>query len=321
MSKYKCSKDLYCSFLSVTSQRYSALSLSQVSPNDLSHDAVSRWLSDTHCQPKQIWLAAKNVVLSSQSGVIVADESVIDKSRSDKVDLVRWQYSGNRHGVIKGIGVLNFLWVNGKDVCPIDFRIWEPQEDGKTKNDHFRDQIKAAKERGINPEAVLADSWYSSLDNLKCIRSMGWEWVMGLKKNRIVNRGDVLEKLTIPEDGLEVHLRGYGIIKVFRFVAKNGRTDYLGTSRLTVTRDKMKVYWQERWQIEVYHRELKQTCGFEHCQARTSRAQRNHITLSILSWIKQANARRRFHLTFYQQQWETIKTAIAEALLYELSIT
>lgn len=321
MSKSKCSKDLYCSFLSVTSQRYSATSLAEVSPTDISHDAVSRWLTDTHCQPKQIWEAAKAQVLAQPQGVLVVDETVIDKSRSDKVDLVRWQYSGNRHDVIKGIGVLNFLWVTGTEVCPVDFRIWEPEEDGKTKNDHFRDQLKAAKERGLSPEAVLADSWYSSLDNVKCVRSLGWNWVMGLKKNRIVNRGETLEKLTIPNEGLTVHLRGYGPIKVFRLVAKNGRTDYLGTSLLDLPRDKMTAYWQMRWQIEVFHRELKQTCGFERCQARTSRAQRNHVGFSILAWMKQANARRRFHLSFYQQQWETIKSAITEALRYELLVT
>lgn len=252
------------------SKVFSAAFLAEVSPTDISHDAISRWLTDTHCQPKQVWTAAKDQILNSPNGVLIADETVIDKSRSDKVDLVRWQYSGNRHDVIRGIGVLNFLWVNDQDVCPIDFRIWEPQEDSKTKNDHFQDQLKAAKERGVNPEAVLADSWYSSLDNVKCIRSLGWDWAMGLKKNRIVNRGDTLGKLTIPEDGLEVHLRGYDMIKVFRFVAKNGRTDYLGTSILDISRDKLKVYWQMRWQIEVFHRELKQTCGFERCQARTS---------------------------------------------------
>lgn len=32
-----------------------------------------------------------------------------------------------------------------------------------------------------------------------------------------------------------------------------------------------------RWLVEVYHREVKQTCGIERCQARTGRAQRNHI--------------------------------------------
>jgi hypothetical protein len=250
----------------------------------------------------------------------VADESVIDKSRSDKIDLVRWQYSGAKHDIVKGIGVLNFLWVTEDEVCPEDFRIWQPIEDGKTKNDHFRDQVLSAQKRGLNPEAVIADSWYSSLDNLKCIRDQGWDWVMGLRKNRVVNRGERLDNLEIPEEGLTVHLRGYGWIKVFRFVSKNGRTDYIGTSILDATTNQIKSFLHKRWQIEVFHRELKQTCGLERCQARTSRAQRNHIAFSILSWIKQAKVRRQTDLSFYQQQWNVIKDSIANQLRYQLAV-
>ncbi len=78
---------------------------------------------------------------------------------------------------------------------------------------------------------------------------------------------------------------------------------------------------RKRWQIEVFHRELKQTCGLQNCRAGTSRAQRNHIGFSVLSWIKQADVRRKFHLSFYRQQWNTIKAAIASQLSYELAIT
>lgn len=320
MSKSLCSKDLYCAFLRVTSQRYSALSLSEVSPVELSHDSISRWLEEKHCMPKDIWQEAQKYVTGT-NGVIIADETVLNKSRSQKVELVRWQYSGDEHDIVRGIGMLNFLWVNdSNDVCPIDVRIYEPREDGKTKNDHFRELLKIAKRREVTPEAVIADSWYSSLDNLKCIRDLGWNWLMGLRKNRSVNKGQKLEDITIPEGGLLVHLRGYGWITVFRFVAKNGRTDYIGTNIQNPTRETITTLVRKRWEIEVFHRELKQTCGLEHCQARTSRAQRNHIVLSVLSWIKSADVRRRHNLSFYQQQWDTIKQAIAQQLKYELTI-
>lgn len=320
MGKSLCSKDLYCTFLKVTTQRYSALSLSEVSPTELSHDSISRWLSAEKCQPKDIWNAAKSHVLRN-SGVIVADETVLNKDRSERIELVRWQYSGTEHDIVRGIGMLNFLWVDEKnEVCPMDFRIYEPKEDGKTKNDHFRQLLKLAKERKVKPKAVIADSWYSSLNNLKYIRDLGWSWVMGLKKNRVVNRGQTLENLSIPEEGLVVHLRGYGWITVFRFEGKGNRTDYIGTNIESPTREEVTSLVKKRWEIEVYHRELKQTCGLEHCQARTSRAQRNHIVLSVLSWIKQADVRRKNHLSFYQQQWSIIKHAIAQQLKYELTI-
>ena len=321
MTKSLCTKELYCTFLRVTTQRYSALSLSEVAPIELSHDSISRWLEEKHCQPRDIWLEAKTHVLDT-TGVLIADETVLNKSRSNKIELVRYQYSGTEHDVVKGIGMLNLLWVDEKDeVCPADFRIYEPKEDGKTKNDHFRELLQLAQERGVKPEAVIADSWYSSLDNLKCIRDMGWNFVMGLRKNRVVNKNQKLCNLDIPDEGLRIHLRGYGFITVFRFVSTDRRTDYIGTNIPNPTKDQIIALVKKRWEIEVFHRELKQTCGLEHCQARTSRAQRNHIVLSVLTWIKQAALRKQYNISFYQQQWNTIKDAIAQQMKYELTAT
>ena len=200
----------------------------------------------------------------------------------------------------------------------MDVRIYEPKEDGKTKNDHFREMLQLAKERQVKPEAVIADSWYSSLDNLKCIRDFGWHFVMGLRKNRVVNKNQKLCDMNIPDEGLRIHLRGYGWITVFRFVSTDRRTDYVGTNVENPTRDQILALVKKRWEIEVFHRELKQTCGLEHCQARTSRAQRNHIVLSVLTWIKQAALRKQFNISFYQQQWNTIKDAIAAQMKFEL---
>ena len=195
MSRHKCSRELYCTFLKVTSDRYSAFSLSEVAPDELSHDSVSRWLAETKTQPKDVWSAAKSEVLDTR----------LTKTRSKKIELVHPQYSGAEHGITSGIGLLNFLWVaEDGQVCPTDFRIWEPAEDGKTKNDHFREMLRMGKERGINPEAVLADAWYSSLNNLKCIRDLGWNWVMRLKKNRKVNRNQRLDETEVSESGTSV---------------------------------------------------------------------------------------------------------------------
>jgi len=105
---------------------------------------------------------------------------------------------------------------------------------------------------------------------------------MGLGSNRLVNKPHIqLCKIEIPEDGLKVHL-SYGWIKVFRFVTKNCRTDYIGTSRLDLTALEVKTYFERGWRIEVMNRELKQTCGFDRCQANTGRALDVIILVSLL---------------------------------------
>ncbi len=326
MSRSKCSRDLYCAFLEVTSDRYSALSLSEVAPDGstLSHDSISRWLAGEKVRPKDLWQAAKTEV-ESKPGILVFDDVVIDKSRSGKTELVNWQYAGSKHDITKSIGVVNALWqTNKEEYIPMDYRIWNPSEDGKTKNNHFRDMLDAVKRRQLMPEMVVADSWYSSLDNLKAIRSHNWDWVMGLCSNRLVNKPHIQVKmLDIPDEGLVVHLKGYGWVKLFRFVTKHSRTDYIGTSKLDLSSTQVQTYFERRWSVEVLHRELKQTCGYARCLANTGRAQRNHIGLSILTWIQRHKRRQQdklnnIQLSMYQQKWEVIKPSIQLALAARL---
>ena len=67
---------------------------------------------------------------------------------------------------------------------------------------------------------VAFDSWYSSLEHLKTVRCYDWHWLTRLKGNRQVNpdrRGNrALRDCTISPDGTVVHLKGYGLIQVFR---------------------------------------------------------------------------------------------------------
>jgi hypothetical protein len=316
MSRSKCTRELYKAFLQATTLRYSGKALSEVSPEALSHDSVSRWLQSRHLQPSGIWEAAEALIPKEEPCLLLADDSVLDKQRSRKIECVQPQYSGNAHKVISGIGLVNLVWrgLVGGDYVPVDYRLYEKALDGKTKNDHFREMLRLAKQRGITPEAVVMDAWYSSLDNLKAIRELGWYFVTGLKKNRIVNRGEVLETLEISDEGRHVHLRGFGWVMVYRFVAKNGRTDYLATNRAECSRARIEGYFKARWSIEVFHRELKQTCGIEHCQARTSRAQRNHIFLAIAAWLDRYKRRFRAAVSFYEQQWDIIRKPISLAM-------
>lgn len=316
MSRHKCTKELYKAFLQASSVRYSGLALSEVSPSELSHDGISRWLKGKKFSPKDIWENVQPLIDKAEECLLIADDSVLSKTFSKEIELVNYQYSGNEHDVVAGIGLVNLLWHGCKQAqsIPIDYRIYDKDTDGKTKNSHFCDMLSLAKKRGLNPSAVVMDTWYSSLKNLKAIRDHGWIWVTTLRKNRKVNRDVSVETLDIPEEGLSIHLRGYGWVTVFKFVAKNGRIDYVTTNMENPTREGVKKVIEARWSIEVYHRELKQTCGIERCQARTGRAQRNHICLSILAWLDKYRRRISENLSFYQQDWNVIKQGISNSI-------
>ena len=87
-------------------------------------------------RPQLVWENVESQVVQTPYGFVVFDDTVIDKNFSHKIELVRRQYSGNAHGVIKG------HW--GSDLCvrqptsstsfgslTIAFMI--PAGDGKTK--------------------------------------------------------------------------------------------------------------------------------------------------------------------------------------------
>jgi len=71
------------------------------------------------------------------------NDSVQDKRYSRSIELVKRQYSGNVHGLVRGIGIVNLVHSTGKDFYPIDYRIYSPEQDGKTKNEHFAEMVSS----------------------------------------------------------------------------------------------------------------------------------------------------------------------------------
>ncbi len=51
------------------------------------------------------------------------DDTVINKKYSQKIELVRRQYSGNEHRVVRGIGIVNCLYFNPHSSSIMDYRL------------------------------------------------------------------------------------------------------------------------------------------------------------------------------------------------------
>jgi putative transposase len=65
------------------------------------------------------------------------------------------------HRTVKGIGLITLVWTDGKIALPIDFRVYNIEEDNKTKNDHFLDTLDKAEECGFKPKYIMFDIWYA----------------------------------------------------------------------------------------------------------------------------------------------------------------
>ena len=73
--------------------------------NGLSHDAVNRFLCNEKLTARMIWEHVQGDITPSDNGCLVFDDSILDKGHSHCIEMVKLQYSGNAHGLIKGIGM------------------------------------------------------------------------------------------------------------------------------------------------------------------------------------------------------------------------
>lgn len=106
------------------------------------------------------------------------------------MELVRAQYSGNEHRVVRGIGVVSLVHSGGKDedFYPIDYRVYAPDLDGKTKNDPFQEMfVNAIDQKHLQARTLLFDGWYASAENLKLIHRRKRTFFPTLKSNRLVS--------------------------------------------------------------------------------------------------------------------------------------
>jgi hypothetical protein len=322
MNTAKVQPEDYVQFLLASPVQFTCTEAARVQPPQAdppAHDAFNRLLTDLQPDAEALWQEARTQV-RPDDGLLILDDSTLDKPAARKISLVGWHWSGKHHRVVKGINLLTLLWTDGDRHIPCDYRIYDKAHDGYSKNDLFAQQLRVAKERGLQPRCVCFDSWYSGLDNLKLLRSLGWTWLCRFKANRHVRidggAPQAISTVDIPRPGRVVHLPGYGSIRVFRVVARNGDTDYWATSNLDMDALTRLQYGEFSWRVEEYHRGIKQFCGVEGCQARRSDAQRNHIGLSIRAFLRLECHCFSLGISWFQAKLDIIREAVRTYLTH-----
>ena len=291
MNAPKVGPDEYIQFTLATPRSHSATEAAKVQParpDPPAHDAFTRLLHRLEPDPDHLWAEAAPRV-DRAAGLLVLDDSTLDKPYAKAIELVTRHWSGKHKAVVRGINLVTLLWTDGDRHVPCDYRVYD-KADGLTKNGHFAAMVADAHARGFRPRCVAFDGWYSSLDNLKSIGSLGWTWLTRLKSNRLVNLdrqgAKAVSATAIAAAGTEVWLPGFGLVKVFGIVAPNGDTAYWATNDLGMTGLERLRVADCSWAIEHYHRGVKQCTGIERCQCRKARAQRNHIGLALRAFLR-----------------------------------
>lgn len=267
----------------------------------LTHDNVQYFLRTDKLTPRMVWKRVRHEIALSPRGCLIFDDTVPNKEHSQRIELVRRQYSGNVHGIVKGIGIVNCVYYNPgtEQFWLLDYRVFSPDTDGKSKLDHVLDMLKVVAIRGIAFQTVLMDSWYATADIFKYLIGERKTFYCPIKSNRKVDgtKGeepykqvqeafwsdtDVVQGKTVKL--FKMPLDTY--FKLFRVLVSTTRTDYTVTNDMA--QNDTEAAGKEssiRWKIEQLHREDKQITGIESCQCRLARSQRNHIAVANLVWL------------------------------------
>lgn len=88
----------YCPYLLSSQINYTLTNFAAHS-TQFSHDAINRYLAGDQITPRLVWENVQAQVVQVDEGYLVFDDTVIDKDFSQRIDLVRRQYSGNAHGL------------------------------------------------------------------------------------------------------------------------------------------------------------------------------------------------------------------------------
>ena len=305
----------YSQFLLVSQTNYTQTYFADHT-DKFSHDQVNRLLREEELTPRELRHRVRQELILSENGYILFDDTVLDKSHSFSIEVVRRQWSGNEKRVIKGIGVVTCVYVN-PDIDRfwiIDYRLFDPERDGRTKIEHLLEMWRTLIHVEKLPfRTVLMDSWYASMKVIKTIEKEKKVYYCPIKRNRHVSedpaqpyrRVDALAWSTREiELGKNTHMKKFPAghqVKLFRLTVSTRRTDYVITNDMSQddakdTKEKSAL----RWKIEQFHREAKQVTGLEDCQCRTQRAQRNHIACAMLVWVRLNQRAQELQTSIYQ---------------------
>jgi len=127
----------YCQYLLSSQTNYTLTNLAAHLPK-FSHDTINGYLKKPELSPSLLWPNIQLDLQEFHQASIVFDDTVLDKRYGQSIELVRRQYSGTEHKVLPGIGLINCVYINPEldKFWVIDYRIYEPLGDGKSKLEH-----------------------------------------------------------------------------------------------------------------------------------------------------------------------------------------
>ena len=309
--------DIYTDYLISSFGLTTQTGLSRLLGGAISHDRIQRFLSTEPKTGQDLWLTVKPYVrqVQAEDGVIIVDDSISEKPYTDENEIMCWHYDHTSGQTLKGINFITALYHIDDVSLPVNYHLVHKTEvyiDDKTgkqkrkspvtKNQVYRQLLRQVKHNQIPFRYVLNDVWFASADNMLFVKhELERDFIMPLKTNRKVavsladkkqGRYERIDTLDIePDTVMTIYLEGVDfplqLVKQV-FTNEDGSTGirYLVTSDLDLTHDHITTIYGKRWNVEPYHKSLKQNASLSKSPTKTVRTQSNHFFASLCAYIK-----------------------------------
>ena len=307
--------ELYIDYLISSFGATTATGLSSLVGGSISHDRITRLLSRKPKTSADLWRVVRPLIRQSETpdGVLIIDDSISEKPSTDENDIICWHHDHCSGRSVKGINFMTALYHSGNTVLPVGFQIVAKTEyyteNGKEKrrcpvpkNQYCREMIKQAVLNQIQFRYVLTDVWFASSENMMFIRhEMKKNFVLPIKtdrkiamsyshkrQGRYVRADTVIFRTDIP---IKVFIEGVDFpVFLIRqvFANKDGSEGilYLITDDISLTYDRITTIYRKRWNVECYHKSLKQNVSSEKSPGKIVNTQKNHFFACLCGYVK-----------------------------------
>jgi transposase len=235
----------------------------------------------------------------------------------DANDIICWHWDHQKGSNVKGMNLLTAFYTatNGKIAIriPLGYEIIAKTEryfdekeqkdkrrSPKTKNEMMQEMISAQITNRVKFLYILADSWFSSVENMKFINKRKKVFIFEMKENRLVadseqdkkeGRFERLDQKALGKKPTIVWLKDLRIpVAIYKevFINKDGSSGArdLVTNDTAMTKDQFETLYKRRWGVEEYHKSLKQNASIGDSPAHTERTQSNHVFSAIYAYVK-----------------------------------
>ncbi len=309
--------DIYTDYLISSFGLTTGTGLSRLLDGAISHDRIQRFLASPVKSGVDLWKVVKPYVRQVQSddGVLIVDDSISEKPYTDENEIICWHWDHSKGRSIKGINFITALYHADEVSLPVDYHLIEKTEfytdkkTGKekrrspiTKNDVYQRLLRQAIRNQIPFKYVLNDVWFASAKNMRFVKhELKRDFIMPLKPNRKVAlslddkmNGQYVrvDSLVLEQDTVTtIYLEGVDFpLQLVKQVFVNGDgstgTLYLVTNDLELTYHGMTTIYSKRWNVEPYHKSLKQNASLSKSPTKTVTTQSNHVFASVCAFIK-----------------------------------